>query len=303
MISKKIFAESFIFSIIILLVIGQVALGQNGDEIQYKETAGLVEITTPELAVKVTASGRVPHFHFWNPKTDVTDYHVMFLRIFEAQDNNSDGAYNKDEDKMIGVPMALPVSNWDVSEFDNVQGESIHFNFTNLGDINIQICVHLYSANPEELKFDLIISGWDWQQEDSILVFQFTVSQSDHEQDPELGGPPENPSHQGTEVTFGEDGEAYMGYAEEAQAGNTPIPVRGSSNNGGEDGYAIYLAFENFGEETLVYDPTIGIRTVETDGEPNGEAETIGTPAIWIGLIGGISIGLVIIIRRIRTKY
>ena len=35
MVSKKILLKSFIFSILILLVIGQVALGQNS-EIQYK---------------------------------------------------------------------------------------------------------------------------------------------------------------------------------------------------------------------------------------------------------------------------
>jgi len=188
MASKKIFAKSFIFSMLILLVIGQVALGQNG-EIEYKETAGLVEITTNELVVKVTASGTVPHFHFWNPQEDGSTYHVMFLRLFEVNDTNGDGIYNKDEDKMIGVPMALPVSNWELSEFDIVQVdttvESINFNFTTnlaqpLGkNMYIQIRVHVNATNLNEMKFDLIISGWDWQQEDSLLVFQFTFKLAD----------------------------------------------------------------------------------------------------------------------------
>jgi len=289
MISKKIFAKSFIFSMFILLVIGQVALGQDNG-IQHKETAGLVEITTNELVVKVTASGTVPHFHFWNPEEDGSTYHVMFLKLFEVNDTDEDGIYNKDVDKMIGVPMALPVSNWELSEFDIVQVdsmvESIHFNFT----------THVNATNLNEMKFDLIISGWDWQQEDSLLVFQFTVSQSAYEQDQERGKP-ENIVHEGNKLQFGERGEGYFEYAEEAQAGNLPIQVRGSSNDENE-GYSVYLAFEYFGEDTLVYDPTLGISA----GVGEETTAIIGSSAIWIGLIGGISIGLVIITRRIRTK-
>ena len=272
MVSKKTLAGSYIFSIILFLALGQIALGQN-NEIQYKRTSGLVEITTPELAAKVTAYGTVPHFHFWDPSEDDSmHYHVMFLRLFEVDDKNGDGEYNKSEDILIGPPLLLPSINWDLSDFSIENGpdssvQAVHFNFTHSlssdweipgMDVYIQIRVHVYATELNEMKFDLIISGWDWNSMDSLLVLQFTVSGSSNEDD--TNGDDINPMVQkNNQFQFGE---GFMEYAEQAQSGNNNIQVHGTHDNGleaGDKGASMYLAFTNFGDETLEYDPTIGI--------------------------------------------
>jgi predicted transcriptional regulator len=308
MVTKKTLSGCIIGSMLVFLTMGQFAAGQN-DQIQYKRTAGLVEITTPELAVKVTSNGSVPHFHFWKPsEKDSMHYHIKFLRLFEVNDINGDEKYDKGEDILIGSPLLLPSINWDLSEFTIEEGpdsegvQAVHFNFTHSlssdwgvpgVNIYIQIRVHLYATELNEMKFDLLISGWDWQLMDSLLVLQFTVSGSSNEEDPNDDDP--IPMVQDNNQFQFEEG--FMEYAEQAQSGKNNIQVYGTHNNGleaGDKGASIYLAFTNFGDETLEYDPTIGILS------------GIKTPQItsmWIIVIPIILILIPLIIVISKEEY
>ena len=266
-----------------------------GSGIGYQYSSGMASLTTDQIGIKITAQNQVPHFHWWNVTSPGNDYHVMFLKLFEANDTNGDGIFDPEVDRLIGIPYLLPSANWEFSGFDTVEEDSvvteIHFNFTTTEtftppepttptttvpsqmpesfDVTIQLRVHINTANPEEMKFDLILSGWVWTYDDSILVFQFTVTESEHGEEQGDTEPPEF-AQEGNRFEFGE---GYMEFAEQAQAGNATnpvtIPVTGNTGEGTGDelGKSVYLAFGYFGNETLEYDPTLGISSSSDDGD------------------------------------
>ncbi|TXT61388.1 MAG: conserved exported protein of unknown function [Promethearchaeota archaeon] len=306
--SNKILPKIFIFGIISLLLVSSVAVAQQ-NKYQYKKQAGKVEVTTPNLAVKITGAGNVPHFHFWNPNDTQKDYHVMFVRIFEFNDTDNDGTYTIDGDKLLGTPLALPSENWDVSEI-NVEKEgdevqAIHFNFTNnasqqgvgkpQSEVFIQLRMHVYAASSNEIKFDVIISDWNWESDSSYLALQYTITESEHDQEENLEKP-QGFQRNGTKFQFSQ---GYMEYEEEAKnQNNNTLQVKASYGEGmeGDDGESVYLAFENFKGDQLIYDPTLGINPEQTaDG-----LESIGSPFMWVGLAAGAILGVIIIFRKME---
>ncbi|MBE0527408.1 MAG: hypothetical protein IH631_10725, partial [Candidatus Thorarchaeota archaeon] len=88
-----------------------------GNSLEYQYSAGIVSLTTDDIAIKVTGNNQAPHFHWWDPNTPDVDYHVMFVKMFEANDTNSDGVFNNASDRVIGAPFALPTTDWDFSGF------------------------------------------------------------------------------------------------------------------------------------------------------------------------------------------
>ena len=297
-------------AVVLLASVPYVAAQQSGIEYQY--ATGMVSLTTDDIGVRVAAYNQVPHFHWWNASVPGTDYHVMFLKLFEADDTDDDGAFDPETDRIVGVPYLLPSSNWDFSGFDVVEQDSIisevHFNFTVTEtfipdipglpiempvsfDVTIQIRVHIDVANPHEMKFDVVISGWTWAYEESILVFQFIVTESTHGADQGTIEPSVF-SQEGSRFDFGE---GYMDYVEYAQAGESVVQVQGTRGRGTgeENGKSIYLAFEYFGDETLEYDPIIGIIAVE-------DGFGIDYNQLLL-MVGGVSIvSLVILSARIK---
>jgi len=292
-----------------------------GNGMQYQHSQGMVELSTDEIGIKVTAMNQVPHFHWWNITENETEYHVMFLKLFEATDNDTNGAYTPENDTIVGAPFALPSSEWDFSGFDTEEDgtgnvTAVHFNFTNTEtfeppvtgpgsgmpsfDVTIQIRVHMDMENPDQMKFDLVVDGWEWAQEDSILVFQFTVSESDRGEENGTREPPDF-VQEGNQFEFGG---AFMEYAENASAGDAQAQVRGTYGQApeGETGKSTYLAFEYFGNETLEYDPTIGLSSTEDgtdDGTDNGG---LGIDYTQLAIIGGGIILVVLVILAVKRK-
>ncbi|MBD3407987.1 MAG: hypothetical protein GF411_17840 [Candidatus Lokiarchaeota archaeon] len=271
---------------VLLATVPFVAAQQNGPD--YGHSNGVASVTTDNIGLKVTATNQVPHFHFWdaNDSTPGADYHVMFSKFFEANDTDDDGTYTPGTDQRVYDPLTLPSLGWEFSGFETEGNptEKIHFNFTSTEtftpqgpptladtgpptsmDITIKILVHIDLANDNEMKFDIMLDGWDWTYDDSILVFQFTISESQHGEE---NGTAEPTNFQGQNGNF-TFGNAYMETAQTATAGNETAPqtiqVRAShgSSEAGETGESVYIAFENFGNESLYYDPTLGI---ESDG-------------------------------------
>ncbi|MFX1483499.1 MAG: hypothetical protein ACFFCP_09945 [Promethearchaeota archaeon] len=285
--------------------------------ILYQYSAGIVSLETDDIAIKVTGNNQAPHFHWWDPNNPTVDYHVMFVKMFEANDTNSDGVFENGTDMMIGAPFALPTANWDFSGFETEEEGSnvtaVHFNFTtstlfnprptgtgvdyghlpNLPsfEVDITIVVHLDLSAPGEMKFDLILGGWQWTYEDSILVLQFTVTQSNHGQ--AQGDTDPGQFHRtGTKFQF-ENG--YFEYEETALAANNSLEVQasyGEPTTPLEAGEAIYLSFENFGNETLEYDPILGIES----SAPGVVLDpmTLGI----IGVVAVIAIAAIVLVRR-----
>jgi hypothetical protein len=301
-----------ILATLALLVVGlgvPLAAAQ-GNSIEYQYSAGIVTLTTDDISIKVTGNNQAPHFHWWDPNNPTVDYHVVFVRMFEANDTNADGLYTNGTDIMVGPPLALPSIGWDFSGFE-VEEEggnttAVHFNFTTTTEfdprpegagmdygnlpslpsfnVTIEVRVHLYSSTLGEMKFDLIVGGWEWTYEDSILVLQFNLTQSNHG---EVQGDqdPAGFHKTGTKFQF-ENG--YFDYNETALAANNSLQVMASygASTGSGAGEAIYLAFENFGSDTLEYDPILGI-------ESSTSAGIIPDP-MTLGIIGGAVVVLLL---------
>ena len=285
--------------------------------ILYQYSAGIVSLETDDIAIKVTGNDQAPHFHWWDPNTPDVDYHVMFVRMFEANDTNSNGIFENDTDVMIGAPFVLPTAGWVFSDFETVEEggniTEVHFNFTTEAtfdprpegpgddfghlpplasfDVNVSINVHMYLENPGEFKYDLIVEGWSWTYEDSLLVIMHTVSESAHGQN-QGDNDPTGFHKVGTKFQF-ENG--YFEYEETALAANNTLQVRASfgESPGSYSGNAVYLAFENFGDETLEYDPVLGVLP--------SEAGLVLDP-MTLGIIGGAAVLVILAIVLVRRK-
>ena len=303
---------------LMLVGIGVPLAAAQGNSVEYQYSAGIVSLTTDDIVIKVTGNNQAPHFHWWDPNTPDVDYHVMFVKMFEANDTDADGAFTNGTDHIIGAPFALPTTNWDFSDFitedDGENITAVHFNFTTLAeydprpegvgpdygnlpslpafDVSIEVRVHLNLTNAGEMKFDLIVEGWDWTYEDSILVLQFTVTESSHGQ---LQGDadPAGFHKTGTKFQF-ENG--YFEYEETALAANNTLEVKASYGEGigQEAGQSIYLAFENFGDDTLEYDPILGIEASTTTG--------FALDPMTLALIGGAAVVLLIVVVAVRRR-
>ncbi|MHA2601310.1 MAG: hypothetical protein AM324_004165 [Candidatus Thorarchaeota archaeon SMTZ1-83] len=304
----------------VLLASAPFAVAQHQHGFHFEHSVGATTISTAEIGVMVSANGEVPHFRWWNESDPGTDYHVMFSAFFEANDTDMDGAFTPGEDQHIGAVFSLPMADWEFSGFvteeQNDVVTALHFNFTNTDtishqgpgmmttipgmpgmpghtspmDIEIQIRVHFYLATPDQFKFDLRVSGWEWTYDDSILVFQFRVAESQHLHS-QVGQVSEI-AHEGNKFSFGY---GWMEYTQNAFAGNAThqVQVRASHGPamGTQDGNAIFIAFENFGNETLDYDPIIGFTQLGTTWTFFG----IDYTQLLI-LAGGVSIVAVVVI-------
>ncbi|MFX1605264.1 MAG: hypothetical protein ACFFDD_05100 [Promethearchaeota archaeon] len=302
---------------LILIGIGVPLVAAQSTGILYQYSAGIVSLETDDIAIKVTGNDQAPHFHWWDPNTPDVDYHVMFVKMFEANDTDANGVFDNGTDIMIGAPFVLPTSGWDFSGFETVEDDGntseIHFNFTteatfdprpegagmdygnlpNLPafDVNVSVNVHMYLENPGEFKFDLVVEGWNWTYENSILVLMFTVTESAHGQN-QGDNDPAGFHKVGTKFQF-ENG--YFEYEETALAANNTLQVRASFGDatGGYSGNAVYLAFENFGDDILEYDPVLGV----IPSEPG----LVLNPAT-LGILAGAAIIVILAVVLLKRK-
>jgi hypothetical protein len=302
---------------LIIIGLGVPLAAAQSSGILYQYSAGIVSLETDDIAIKVTGNDQAPHFHWWDPDTPDVDYHVMFVRMFEANDTNDNGVFDNDTDSMIGAPFVLPTVGWDFSDFETVEDNGntteVHFNFTteathdprpegtgtdygNLPslpsfDVNVSVNVHMNLSNPGEFKFDLIVEGWSWTYEDSILVLMFTVTESAHGQ-AQGDSDPSGFHKVGTKFQF-ENG--YFEYEETALAANNALQVKASFGDApeGGSGNAVYLAFENFGDDTLEYDPVLGV----LPSEPG-----LVLDPMTLGIVVGAAIIILLAVVLVKRK-
>jgi hypothetical protein len=312
-------SKKVIIAILAVLMLGitlPTAAAQS-NPMQYQHSAGIVALSTDSLEIRIVGANTSPHFHWWSTTDPSIDYHMKFVSLFEANDTDSDVAFTRGIDTIVGPRFMLPLTNWEFSGFQtDTDGENItavHFNFTTVEgfdprpegaeynwthlpslasfDLTVQIRVHLYMDSPSEVKFDVIIDGWNWTYDNSILVFQFVITESNHG-----AGQPETAPGQfhRTETKF-QFSNGYMEYEPTALAANNSLQVKASYGESVdlEAGESVYLAFENFGNETLVYDPTIGVES--TSGLP-----LLDTPTLY--LIGGVVSVVVIVAIALRLR-
>jgi len=302
---------------VVMLGIAIPSAAAQSDPLQYQHSSGVVTLSTDSLEIRVVGANTSPHFQWWSTTDPSIDYHMKFVSLFEANDTDSDGVFTRGVDTLVGPRFMLPLTDWEFSGFQTeTDGENItavHFNFTSVEtfdprpegaqynwshlptlpsfDVTVQIRVHLYMDSPSEVKFDVIIDGWTWTYDDSILVFQFVITESNHGV-----SQPETPPGQfhRTETKF-QFSNGYMEYEPTALAANNSLQVKASYGEGIglEAGESVYLAFENFGDEILVYDPVLGV-------ESSPSLPLIDTPTLL--LIGGSIAVVAIVAIALRVK-
>jgi hypothetical protein len=237
---------------------------------QYDAGARQVTLVTPSIDVRVSTAGNVPHFMFWDPtfvdpNTRLT-YHVQFYQLIEFNDTNSDGTYTNGTDHVVAPILGLARVSWDFSGFltetNNSEVTAVHFNFTlndvqgpgiSYDDLYMELRCHINTTNDNELKFDIVISGWPWVYNDTYLALRWDLmvqSPGTHTYRHAYQYRYENQNY-----TF--DG-AYFAYQHSANVGNDTVDVTCNYEDH-PDKTIFYLVYANFGDDELVHDPIIGL--------------------------------------------
>ncbi|TXT57809.1 MAG: hypothetical protein BAJATHORv1_10517 [Candidatus Thorarchaeota archaeon] len=299
---SEIMKKWYALSLFVLLSILPVVSAQmHGGGISHGHSEGHFYMETEQVDILMTSHHEAPHFQWWDANQTLhgTKYHLSFHSLFEVEDGNGDGIYTPEEDVIIGSRYTIPSEGWETSEFRTVKDNDIttevHFNFTHKGAVYIQLRMHMYLSYQHQMKYDVIISNWTWNQSDSLLVLGMSLSSS--EMHHHFG------QHAPLEFTKNENDfnfrNGFMQNAVEANILNNSIERISSLcsyGNSSGAGIALYTAFENFGNNTLVYDPIIGI---ERDVTLNQWI----IPVIGIGIIVTImALVMVTILKRLNNK-
>lgn len=298
-------------SLAFLMVAGFMATAAaDGTGFQWQYDAGnkQVTLTTPKLDIRVTTGGQVPHFMFWDPT--ITDpnlrltYHVQFQQLIEFNDTNGDGVYTSGTDTNVRI-LALAAINWTFSGFltEETNGSltAIHFNFT-LADVQpphgyeelfVQLRCHVNTSKPEELKFDVVISGWPWANSNTYLALRWDLMV----QSPGAGAYRRANQYQYhvENRTYSFDG-AYFSYRNTANVGLSTVPVN-SSIDEQVDKTRFYVVYPNFGNETLEHDPEVGLE----DTTPPIEPPVL--PVLLVVGAGALACGVIAAAVLVRRRH
>lgn len=241
-----------------------------GFQYQYNAMNKQVTLTTPALDVRVTTGGNVPHFMFWDPTyTDISTrlvYHVQFYQLIEFNDTDDDGLYTNGTDQVVAPILGLARVEWDFSGFTTEEDDgtvtAVHFNFTLTDvqgpgplypDLFLQLRCHINTTNDNELKFDIVISGWPWTSTETYLALRWDLMI----QIPGAHTYQHAYRYQYENHNYAFDG-AYFAYRNQVQVGIDTAPVA-SCYEDRIDKTVFYLVYANFGDEVLVHDPVVGI--------------------------------------------
>jgi len=275
-----------------MLGISLPAASAQSHPLQYNHSAGIVTLSTDDLTIKVVGANDQPHFHWWSTSNPDIDYHMRFLSIFEVEDVNENGVYDQGVDTLVSPKFTLPTTDWEFSGFEteteNGNITAVHFNFTSVTDVYVQILVHIDMDNPSEIKFDLVIDGWVWTRDDSLLVFQFVITESNHGSNGSENAPQ---NFHKTQTKF-EFSNGYMEYEPTALAAQNQLNVSAShgESTGLHAGESVFLAFPYFGNETLFYDPILGISS-------DSSVSLLDTPTLYLvgGVVGVVAIAAIVL--------
>ncbi|MHA2169588.1 MAG: hypothetical protein ACXAB7_06805 [Candidatus Kariarchaeaceae archaeon] len=255
------------FSIVLISMLVLSATVSTNAKVDSEKKSDSITIETDTLAVDIKGGANVPFFFWWEQGEESSTYKLQLDQIFEAFDNNSNSEYDLGEDRRIpNSHISLPALNWDFSEFDVVTDANdvtteLHFNLTSTGNIGnplddglfIQFRMHITSANDAELKFDVVIDGYEFSDPDAMLVLGFKlITTGKHD-----------PVKDGDTVEFGD---GYLQSESTAVDGNETIAS--SLSTGEEEGSKkIYVSYEHF-DGHMVHDPTIGVASMQvSDGD------------------------------------
>lgn len=211
-----------------------------------------------------------PHYRFYDRVTNITEYHLNLIRLFEFQDVNGDGIYSEAVDTILPPPVGLQSGDWMFKGFTyqeengSIRTLQFHLNGSNFSpnqpSLRISLRHYIDAANASILKFDIGLSGWQWTGEDTALCLGAVVGLSGRGND-SISTP--TTTHQGNRIDFEN---AFLTYPQNATFNSNSARVNislGQFPNQGQ-GQGVLFCFPNFGEAALLYDPTIGLEELST---------------------------------------
>ena len=262
--------------------------------INAEEQNGTVTLETDALIMEIRGASNVPQFFFWENANDTTTYKFQLDQIFEAIDNNTNGVYDLDEDTMVANSMISLTSRiWEFSDFvletdaDDVT-TAIHFNMTSTEDhttehgnapvtneVMIQFRIHIYLEQEASIKFDVVIDGYEFANDEAMLVVAFKLITTENQNEVQA----QVKSEVQNKLSFGD---AYFESKDTADVNGTneqlAVGLSYGLEEGEESGNKIYLAYEHF-DGSMVHDPILGLSSV--DGVPVDGAEDTEEGALF----------------------
>ncbi|TXT53863.1 MAG: exported protein of unknown function [Candidatus Thorarchaeota archaeon] len=244
-----------------------------------------------------------PHYTYYDIVENNTDYHVLFVRMFEYTDSNHDGVYTQSADTPIGPVISLQSGIWVFSNFVT-QEESgdvvkLDFQLTSLSgtfypqqpELQLTLVNHLNVSNNASLKFDIILSGWEWHNSNNSLALGIVLSMGQHSTG-QMNRPTVHPGS--GNVSFGN---GYLLYPSVAQVDSKNVGVNVSVNgaNPQNNGEQVYFCFPYF-SDTLEYDPTIGLFDISSVTTTQPSTPPGQPPLFDIPRIAVIGIGVTVVI-------
>ncbi|MHA1938559.1 MAG: hypothetical protein ACXABV_15760 [Candidatus Thorarchaeota archaeon] len=300
----------FFAAIVIVIFMASSSVTVNSDaHLEWDNGFRLVKVSTGKFALRYDDNWNSPRFGIWNVTAPTTVYQVSFWNVFEAYDNNSNGVFEPEHDSLVGswfhVPRGFEFLGFETEDaaegmedivtalhFTLVKTRAhLHENLTTMADkmhaisghgeqmnVTVELNIHFLLIEPDRFKVGIQVTGWKWTYINSLLVFQFTIREA--ESPLAAGRDTATIKHEGNRFTFGA---GWMEYEHTADCSNSGLDaqVHASYGNGIDidDAQSIYFAFQRFGNETLSYDPVLGI-----SGAPPIPEEDF-TPALVSGSV------------------
>ena len=280
----------FLWGIFLLAVLGFFPITSRANGIFYNLNASGLESENGPFKLLLTKETG-PHYRFFDRFAGTKEYHLHFLRIFEFQDIDGDGIYSDASDVILPPPVSLQGGSWFFKDFtyeeqnDSIQTLQFHLNGSSFAPLQTSLKIglshYIDAANTSMIKFDITISGWQWTNENSKLCLAAVIGSSDRN-----GGSisKANATQKRSRIAFQS---AFLSYPLNASFNSTPAEVNVSLGEFPEqdDGQGVLFCFPNFGDNTLFYDPTIGLKdlsstttlTTSTTTETTTGPSTTGT--------------------------
>jgi hypothetical protein len=289
------------------------------DDISVNEGQINITITTDYMTMKIVE--KKPHFIWWNGNQSTADemYNVQIIKI---QEFFGDDDVLDNQTELAGVSYNLLTSDWTIDIVEGDHFVTVTMTLDNLANgVEIQFIVNIYSEDQiiigtdkivealTEVKFDIIVNNWLFNEDAAGLALQTQVLESQKKHRVRIRDGTANENGNATRTMQFESNEygdlkvAYFEWATFAyiydesalidtiDVGNSVL-LDGSQGIGPGDQSMIqmYLTYPNYGDSLkMVHDPSIGIYP-----------DSFNVPLYVWPIIGGLiaSVAIAVIIKR-----
>lgn len=236
------------------------------DKAKLKKDGNKVVLTSGDFQIEVNAKGQVPFYHF-NTSVDDARFFLKFQRITQFKDENDNGIFDKGEEVgQKNSDLQLPSVKWELEiTTDEETVKEFIFRSTEIKgqefeDTTIELINH-FTAGSSNLKFDINITNWPFEEEATGLCLEFALNWSRGDNDGD--GMSLKKESDDTSIFLRNDDDVLLAYFESA----SDVEVDGALVTDGAILYDtasenaskvnILLNYPSF-NDTLFHDPEIG---------------------------------------------